>query len=334
MASGRIGGLVTVGALWGVGLAGVLLSALASAQPAKGTWGPQPAAGGSSSAAAPAPKPPASSAAPAGSAPPGYMYDEPWAPPGEASPDGAPPPREAAPGRHGPPPGYGYPPPPPYGYPPYVYEPPPPPPPRHRAPANALWVGARAGVLFPGGYLYDAGTDPYYYYGPGWSDAAGSGPVGELDVGGRFGRRYIVFAAWEHAALGTGGDSYYQDSYGAQTSAKTDFAGVGFRWSSSPDEVGLALELGLGYRWFKERWAAGYRYNMEGFGEFRFGLGADIRASRLVSLSPMLMISEGVFNDREFGTPGQPLQSIPSYSAAHQTVTLTLGGHFDLFSSR
>jgi hypothetical protein len=208
--------------------------------------------------------------------------------------------------------------------------------PRHRAPATSLWLGARGGVLFPSGYLYDEGTDPYYPNGPAWSDLAGSGPLFELDVGARLARRYLLFAAWEHAELGTGGDSWYQINFGSQTRARTDFAGVGFRWSSSPDDVGLALELGLGYRWFKERWGepgTEYRLSMEGFGEFRFGLGADIRVSRVVAISPMLMISEGVFNDRELGQPGQPMQPIRSYAAAHQTVTLSLGAHFDVAGS-
>jgi hypothetical protein len=73
---------------------------------------------------------------------------------------------------------------------------------------------------------------------------------------------------------------------------------------------------------------------MEGFGEFRFGIGADIRISRLLAISPMLMISEGVFNERELGMPGQSMQPIRSYSAAHQTVTLALGAHFDVLGSK
>jgi hypothetical protein len=330
MASGRLGNLVAVGAFTSAGLAGVLVSALASAQPSKGGWlPPLPAGSASAAAAASAAKPPPGPPA-AASAPPGYMYEEPWAPPAgepsspQASPGTAPPaPRY----RQAPPPGYyPYPPPPPYGYQQeYVYEPPPPPVPQHRAPVNALWLGVRGGVLFPAGYLYDEGTDPYYAYGPGWSDVAGTGPLVELNLGGRFARRYLVFAAWEHAALGTGGDSRYQTAFGSQTSARTDFAGVGFRWSSSPDDVGLALELGLGYRWFKEKWENGYELSLEGFGEFRFGIGADIRISRLLAMSPMLMISEGVFNDRQV-----PWQTTGTYAAAHQTVTLTLGAHFDV----
>jgi hypothetical protein len=340
MGSGRLGRVVTASALLGAGLVGTLVSVLASAEPAKGNWlPPLPASSASAAGSVPVAKAP-SSAASAGAAPPGYMYQDQWIPPsGEepppSSPRGSPPTYPAVPGyRRVAPPGY-YPyPPPPYGYPGYPYEPPPPPPPRHRVSNNSLWLGVRGGVLFPAGHLYDEGTDYYYYpYGLSWSDVAGSGPLFELNLGGRFARRYIVFAAWEHAVLGTGSDSNYQMLFGSQTSARTDFAGLGFRWSSNPDDVGLALELGLGYRWFKERWAGGYRLSMEGFGEFRLGLGADVRVSRALAISPMLTVSEGVFNDRNQGLPGQPMQPIRSYSAAHQTLTLTLGAHFDLLGN-
>jgi len=334
MASGRLCSLMTAVALLGVGSVGVLVSALASAQTSKGQWisPPLPASSASAAGAASSAGPP-SSPPPVGSSPPG-TYEERWVPPAG---EGAPP---SAPGlRRGPTPGYGqaqppgyypYPPPPPYGYPEYVYEPPPPPEPRHRSPSSSLWLGVRGGVLFPAGHLYDEGIDPYYPYGRNWSDVASTGPLFELNLGGRFGRRYLVFVLWEHAVLGTGSDPNWQTLFGSQKSATTDFAGVGFRWSSNPDEVGLALEFGLGYRWFRERWESGYRLNMEGFGEFRFGLGADIRVSRAVTITPMLAISQGVFTDREQGFPGQPLQPIHSYGASHQTLTLTLGGHFDL----
>jgi hypothetical protein len=339
MASGRVGNLVVVSALSGAALAGVLLSELASAETSKGGWlPPLPSASASAATAAPGAKPPSAPAA-AGSAPPGYMYEEPWIPPsgGESDPSSTQrsPTPPSGPSAHGPAPAAAnayQPPPPPYGYPGYVYEPPPPPVPLHRAPGASLWLGLRGGILFPSGYLYDDGTDPYYPNGPSWSDVAGTGPLVELNAGARFARRYLVFAAWEHAALGTGGNSAYQTAYGSQTSARTDFAGMGFRWSSSPDDVGLALELGLGYRWFKERWANGSRLSLEGFGEFRFGVGADIRISRVLAISPMFMVSEGVFNDREIEVVGQPKPV--TYTAAHQTVTLTLGAHFDLFGSK
>src|SRR6266508_3108566 len=49
--------------------------------------------------------------------------------------------------------------------PPYMYQPPPPPLILHRAPYNALWVGARLGVLFPFGNAYAIDAGPYYEYG-------------------------------------------------------------------------------------------------------------------------------------------------------------------------
>ena len=167
---------------------------------------------------APSASPPPS-AAPPGASPPPYMYQEPLPP----LPSDAP---QAHPGARPPvyrpaPPGY-YPPPPNY------YEPPPPPPPSHRSPANTLWLGARVGALFPFGHVYD--YDPYYNQGVAWDDSASAGPSMELDLGGRFGRHYIVYGAWERGWLGTGRDPSFRaggvldttGGYGEQKSAVTD----------------------------------------------------------------------------------------------------------------
>ncbi len=69
---------------------------------------------------------------------------------------------------------------------------------------------------------------------------------------------------------------------------------------------------------------------LAGFGEFRAGFGADIRINRLFSLSPLFMFSTGEFHDRTITLAGQPERAIPSYTGSHGTVTLTVGGHFDL----
>jgi len=160
-------------------------------------------------------------------------------------------------------------------------------------------------------------------------------------VGGRFARRYIVYGFWEHAWMGKGGDPSWSTTahfvggtgFGEQSSASTDYPGVGFRWSSRPDSTGFLVDLGLGYRWFRESWASGASMTLQGFGEFRAGFGADIRVNRMFSLSPLLMFSSGEFVDRQFVVAGQPSRSIPSYAGSHGTVTLTIGGHFDLAPS-
>lgn len=321
-----------------IGLAIFLLSALASAQSAPAASAkpssPPPLPAASPSAA------PSSSAAVPGAAPPPYMYQEPWTPPAGAQPAPGPsasePPVPVPPVYRGAPPPY----PPPAYPPPYVYEPPPPPPTFHRAPVSALWLGARLGALFPFGSVYTTGYDPsgYYAFGESWSGLASGGPSVEVNVGGRFGRRYIIYGFWEHAFMGTGGDPtwrttmIYQGSpaLGDQTSASTDYPGLGFRWSSRPDSVGFLVDLGVGYRWFREKWDSGATMTLQGFGEFRAGFGADVRVNRSLSISPLLMFSSGEFHDRKIEAPGQVASAIPSYTGTHGTVTLTVGAHFDL----
>jgi hypothetical protein len=209
---------------------------------------------------------------------------------------------------------------------------------------SALWVGGRFGALLPFGNAYDLGYDIYGYpIGERWDGLASSGLSLEGDVGARLARRYIVYGFWEHGFMGTGGDSSWNGAtgthlagvppFGEQRSATTDFTGAGFRWSSRPDAAGIVVDLGLGYRWFRESWASGASMTLKGFGEFRIGFGGDIRVNRMFSVSPLFMFSTGNFHDRKVMLPGQPEQSIASYVGTHGTVTLTIGGHFDLVSS-
>jgi hypothetical protein len=209
---------------------------------------------------------------------------------------------------------------------------------------SALWVGGRFGALLPFGNAYDLGYDIYGYpVGERWDGLASSELGLEGDVGARFARRYIVYGFWEHGFMGTGGDSSWNGAtgmhlagvppFGEQRSATTDFTGAGFRWSSRPDAAGIVVDLGLGYRWFRESWASGASMTLKGFGEFRIGFGADVRVNRMFSVSPLFTFSTGNFHDRKVMLPGQPEQSIASYAGTHGTVTLTIGGHFDLVSS-
>jgi hypothetical protein len=286
----------------------------AAAPASSGPKGPLPPLPAGSAA------PPASSAAPPGSAPPPYMYHEQWTPPEgqRTAPTGQPAPLPVpAPSQ-------------------YVYEPPPPAPPPHRSPYNALWVGARVGALFPFGNAYD--TDPYYNTGEEWDWLATGGPVIEGDVGMRFARNFIVYGFLEHAFMGQGSDPSWRaasgSNFGDQQSATTDYTGLGFRWSSRPSSVGFVLDAGLGYRWFRERWSSGAKMDLAGFGEFRFGLGADVRVTHLFSLTPLLSISSGSFSERTVTLPGQGKGDIANtFSGSHGTLTLSVGGNFDLFGA-
>jgi hypothetical protein len=284
----------------------------------KGGLPPLPASSASSPASS---APPASSAAP-GAAPPPYMYQEPWTPPSDAqrSTTGGPLPSTVLPA-------------------PYVYELPPPAPPMHRSPYASLFVGARAGALFPFGHAYATGRDYYSEYGEDWAGLATGGPLLELDVGVRFARHFTLYGFWEHAWMGKGSDPSWRapapgSNFGNQQSATTDYPGLGFRWSSRPSSVGFLIDLGLGYRWFHESWSSGAKMDFEGFGEFRLGLGADIRVTRLFSLTPLMSVSTGSFSDRQVTIPGEGKRDIANtFSGSHGTLTLSVGGNFDLFAT-
>jgi hypothetical protein len=196
--------------------------------------------------------------------------------------------------------------------------------------------------LFPFGNAFDLPYAGYYYeVGDSWDGLASGGLALEGDVGARFARHYIVYGFWEHGWLGKGSDPSWRlgthatdlPPFGAQDSATTDYPGVGFRWSSRPDSVGLVVDLGLGYRWFRERWSSGTKMDLQGFGEFRLGFGADIRINRAFSVSPLFMFSSGSFSDRQITLPGKPQQTLGNtYAGSHGTITLTVGGHFDFGS--
>jgi hypothetical protein len=206
----------------------------------------------------------------------------------------------------------------------------------HRSPYNALFVGARLGALFPYGNAYD--TDPDFDEGQKWDWFATGGPLIEGDVGARFARHFIIYGFWEHAIMGTGSEPRLREplpnGFGDQSSASTDFTGLGFRWSSRPNTVGLLIDLGLGYRWFHEKWDSGAKMDLAGFGEFRLGIGADVRVTHLFSLTPLFSISSGSFHDRTLSVPGEGKGDIAgSHSGSHGTITLSVGGNFDLFGA-
>ncbi|HEY3594078.1 MAG TPA: hypothetical protein VGL13_09390 [Polyangiaceae bacterium] len=288
--------------------------------------GPPPSDGAPGTPPSPPPVAPPSAGPPGPppAAPPPYMVQQPWTPP-----EPPPPTRYVRrPAPYGPP----YPPP---GYPPpYVYEPPPPPPRFHRSPYNSLWLGARIGFIFPYGNAFDYDVTPTREIGESWDGLASNGIAFEADAGFRLARHYIIYGYWEHGELGTGSDETWRTGatqYGDQSWARTDFPGVGFRWTARPDSVGLVIDTGIGYRWFRERWASDTQMNLRG-GEFRIGFGADVRLDPLFTLSPMLMFSFGAFTHGDLTEHGGPNQTMQFLDASHGTVTLTIGGHFDLGS--
>lgn len=208
-----------------------------------------------------------------------------------------------------------------------LYEPPPPPPPApHIAPRSSFLLGARFGYLVPFGKLtYD---HPDGFGGPAWRDFAGPGPSFELNAGGRFSRQFLVFGFWEFGAMGAGRDP----GFGEQGATHTHLFGAGFRFSSHPDEYGLAVEAAVGIRTFRADFADDVVISAIS-PEVRIGIGADIRVSRDVTLSPMVQLSNGTFLDVLVEGPHDRARPLSGYEAPHGTFGFALGAHFDLFRS-
>lgn len=223
-----------------------------------------------------------------------------------------------------------------------IFEPPPPPPPLrpvHTAPKDALWVGLRAGLFSPFGLLWAKASlsrsGLLLFRGIPWHDYASLGPAFEANAGARLGRNYNVFALWEHAFLPSG--TLADDSTTGQSWGNTDYWALGLRINSNPDNVGFVAEVAVGYRRFTASWSDGTDLVLsDGVFETRVGLGAEIRLSPKASLTPLLTLAAGTFGeasweperpDAVFGDDVGRLDE----QASHGALTLTLGGHLDLF---
>jgi hypothetical protein len=187
--------------------------------------------------------------------------------------------------------------------------------------------------MFPFGNAFDTPVAPGFAVAQRWEGLATGGLDIEGDAGVRLARHYILYAFWEHGEMGTGTDEslrFGDANFGDQSWARTDYPGIGLRWSSRPDTTGLVVDMGLGYRSFREHWTNDTEIRLRGFGEFRLGFGVDARITPMFTISPMFMFSTGVFTDGDIVDHGAPRESLDFVNASHGTVTLTIGGHFDL----
>src|ERR1041385_3725905 len=217
-----------------------------------------------------------------------------------------------------------------------VAEPPPPIQPNYIAPKTAFWAGLRLAYFVPFGTLWydgaDVGQAGLVYRRRLFSAYASPGPAAEVDVGARIGRRYNLFAMWEHASLGAG--NLDQDSFGGQQRGSTNLYGVGFRFSTQPNTVGFLLEIGLGYRDFRAYWSDGTGLVMnDTFFDARIGLGVDIRVNKWLSLSPMVVFGEGSFQSARFSSPagGHGALTALDQDGEYGTFSLQIGAHADVF---
>ncbi len=205
----------------------------------------------------------------------------------------------------------------------------------------ALWVGARLGWFVPFGNVWadavvQAPDGSYVLEGRPWSDFAASGPLLELDVGARLSRNYTVFALWERAQLRSG--SARELDGAEQDGAESDFWALGLRASSDPNRIGFLTEVAIGLRRARTTFANGVEYQFTDAPlEARLGLGADIRLSRTLTLSPLLTVGVGAFSNVQRVDRNGTVSSLRrglAQNDGHAWATLMVGGHFDLFPSK
>lgn len=223
------------------------------------------------------------------------------------------------------------------------FEPPPPPQTQHLAPRSALWLGARLGWFFPFGNAWARGVPAtidgsnYYYVFQGrrWRDYATSGPMLEIDAGVRLSRGYTAFLLWERAQTGSGDDESGPD--GAQDGGDSDFWAIGLRANSNPNRLGFVTEIAVGYRRARSFFENGAEYQFtDAPFEARFGLGAEYRLNRSISISALATVGVGAFGTAERVGPSGELSSLTNRydeSDGHGWATLGVGAHFDVFPS-
>jgi hypothetical protein len=208
------------------------------------------------------------------------------------------------------------------------------------APRYALWIGGRLGVLAYGGGMFAERAT-------GNTETTGNfvtpGAAIEVDVGARIERRYIPYLALE---LGLVGPGHRFDQTPA--SAGTSFAGIGIRYlSGDVHNVSFASELSFGFRKMQvSRSDTNETWSATAFEFLRLGLGAEIRLSTRLTLTPMASLSLGTLTDTSgsityaphqgdglTGTPGYLNQGqIPGDAQrTYEAFVLGCGAYFDLF---
>jgi hypothetical protein len=189
------------------------------------------------------------------------------------------------------------------------------------APFGSLWID---------GYGYD-NAGGLYYRRRAFTDYASAGPATEIDVGVRLSRRYNVFALWEHGFLGKG--NLDGDAFGGQEWGASNLYGVGLRFSTDPGGVGFLMEVALGYRDFRAYWADGTELHLtDGWLDARLGLGADIRLTRWLSLTPLVTLGGGSFGTAEWRGPGGTRDAHTALDdpAEYGFAGIHVGAHVDL----
>jgi hypothetical protein len=206
-------------------------------------------------------------------------------------------------------------------------------PPKH-APKFSLYTGVNLGVIGYGGSFFTSSL--------GNAETSGnlvkSGLSFEIDVGARLGYRYIPYIMWEHAFLGDG-----RRFDGTSAHASSDFVGIGFRLLSfDVDNVSFLSDIAIGFRSVTLANDTD-NFKMTSLEIGRLGLGAEIRLSTLLTISPIARVSFGQMTDSSGGISYGPNQGdqqtgvsfqngqINSYPREYFVFGLGCGGQFDLF---
>ena len=199
------------------------------------------------------------------------------------------------------------------------------------APKYALWTGARVGAI---GFM-----NSFFVNAVGSYETTGGfvkpGLSTELNLGARLAYRFIPYVYFEHSFLGTG--RHFER---AGVTASSNFYGLGFRYlAGDVHTVSFASDLALGFRsvTISDNTSS---YTMSTFEYFRLGLGAEIRLSNSLTLSPMATISTGTMTDADGaiaysdgGSPTYQNGTTINNQASYLVLGIGVGAHFDLFGS-
>lgn len=228
---------------------------------------------------------------------------------------------------------------------PPTYEPAPLPPPEYRyvsppvpvhAPRFALWAGAHVSFQTFG--------NSFFRNENGQSEVTGNfikpGLGTEVDLGVRLEKRYIPYVMYErYWSFGDG-----RRFQGIDSTSYGQFYGFGFRYLfGNPDFVAGFTDLSFGRRVVGVT-AGNDSYSMSTFEFLRLGLGAEIRLTSKLTLSPQITLSSGVMQ----GTSGRVTYAAsrqgdglvqPRYAGgatiedttSYIVFGLGVGAHFDLF---
>ncbi|MFO0671039.1 MAG: hypothetical protein U0235_15665 [Polyangiaceae bacterium] len=214
--------------------------------------------------------------------------------------------------------------------PPFVYEPAPLP---VHAPHTAFWLGAQVGAIGYGGAFFLNQRNKEETSG----NFVGAGGALELDVGARLNRRYIPYVLVEYAALAPG------HRFDRDTQAASSLLGVGFRFVlGNVDRAGFLADLSLAQRTIAVR-RGGQEFQMRGPELFRLSLGAEVRLTNLVTLSPIMHLSGGSMAQSDGSVtyvsgqgdgetqPSFQDTNISGSQRSYLVVGIGCGVHFDLF---